>query len=195
LAPGTASAGTAPLKFTSGPTLTAAEPGAVEFLTDKYYGTITTGAARKTFAFLESPIFTTPNIGAATGTSLVVTGSLTSSGTAGIGYSSGAGGTVTQPAGSKANAVTINKISGQITMDGSALNAGLEVSFIVNNSTVASTDVPVIAISANATSNTYYTSVTAVTNGTFRISLTNASLINRSEAVVINFVIIKGANN
>jgi hypothetical protein len=30
----------------------------MEFLTDAYYGTITTGAARKTFAFLESPIFT-----------------------------------------------------------------------------------------------------------------------------------------
>ena len=64
---GTATAGTAPLKFTSGPLNTTAEAGAVEFLTDAYYGTITTGAARKTFAFLESPVFTTPNIGSATG--------------------------------------------------------------------------------------------------------------------------------
>lgn len=44
---GTATAGTAPLKFNSGTLLTAAEDGAVEFLTDKFYGTITTGAARK----------------------------------------------------------------------------------------------------------------------------------------------------
>ena len=56
---GTATAGTSPLKFISGSLLTSAEAGAVEFLTDAYYGTITTGAARKTFAFLESPIFTT----------------------------------------------------------------------------------------------------------------------------------------
>lgn len=67
---GTATASTAALKFTSGTLLTTAEAGAVEFLTDAYYGTITTGAARKTFAFLESPTFTTPNIGVATATSI-----------------------------------------------------------------------------------------------------------------------------
>jgi hypothetical protein len=47
LAAGTTAASTAPLKFTSGNLLTAAEAGAVEFLTDKAYLTITTGAARK----------------------------------------------------------------------------------------------------------------------------------------------------
>ncbi|MES2286126.1 MAG: hypothetical protein V4547_10590, partial [Bacteroidota bacterium] len=55
---GTAAANTAPLKFTSGTLLTTAEAGTVEFLTDAWYATITTGAARKTFAFLESPTFT-----------------------------------------------------------------------------------------------------------------------------------------
>ncbi len=47
IAAGTTAASTAPLKFTSGPLNTTAEAGAVEFLTDKLYGTITTGAARK----------------------------------------------------------------------------------------------------------------------------------------------------
>lgn len=47
IAGGTATAGTAPLKFTSGTLMTTAEAGAVEFLTDKAYLTITTGAARK----------------------------------------------------------------------------------------------------------------------------------------------------
>ncbi len=56
--PGTTAAGTAPLKFASGPLMSNPEVGAVEFLTDAYYGTISTGVARKTFAFLESPIFT-----------------------------------------------------------------------------------------------------------------------------------------
>ncbi|MEK7060227.1 MAG: hypothetical protein AAB970_01240, partial [Patescibacteria group bacterium] len=55
---GTTAASTAPLKFTSGALNTTAEAGAIEFLTDAFYGTITTGAARKTFAFLESPVFT-----------------------------------------------------------------------------------------------------------------------------------------
>lgn len=51
---GTASAGTAPLKLTSGTLNTTPEAGAVEFLTDKFYGTITTGAARKEFAFTDT---------------------------------------------------------------------------------------------------------------------------------------------
>ncbi|MBT9169344.1 MAG: hypothetical protein DDT19_02703 [Syntrophomonadaceae bacterium] len=55
---GTAAANTAPLKFTSGPLNTTPEPGAIEFLTDAFHGTITTGGARRTFAFLESPTFT-----------------------------------------------------------------------------------------------------------------------------------------
>lgn len=46
IAAGTATASTAPLKFTSGNLLGTAEAGAVEFLADKFYGTITTGAAR-----------------------------------------------------------------------------------------------------------------------------------------------------
>jgi len=48
---GTATASTAPLKFTSGTLNTTPEAGAVEFLTDAYYGTITTAAERKQFAF------------------------------------------------------------------------------------------------------------------------------------------------
>lgn len=44
---GSETASTAPLKFTSGSLLTSAEAGAIEFLTDKYYATITTGTTRK----------------------------------------------------------------------------------------------------------------------------------------------------
>ena len=51
---GAASASSAPLKFSSGALNITPEVGAIEFLTDAYYATITTGAARKTFAFLES---------------------------------------------------------------------------------------------------------------------------------------------
>lgn len=54
LAPGTVTAGTAPLKFTSGSLLTTPEPGAVEFLTDKAYLGITTGTARKEFALWDA---------------------------------------------------------------------------------------------------------------------------------------------
>jgi hypothetical protein len=46
---GTATAGTAPLKFSSGVSLTTAEAGAMEFTTDDFFATITTGVARKAF--------------------------------------------------------------------------------------------------------------------------------------------------
>lgn len=68
LVAGTASV--APIGFQSGPLLTSPSIGKVEFLTDAWYGTITTGTARKTFAFLESPSFTTPSLGVATATSI-----------------------------------------------------------------------------------------------------------------------------
>jgi hypothetical protein len=50
---GTATAGTAPLKFTSGTLLTAAEAGAVEFNSDSLYFTITTGTVRKKVAIYD----------------------------------------------------------------------------------------------------------------------------------------------
>ncbi len=50
---GTATAGTAPLKFTSGTLLTSTEAGAVEFNNDSLYFTITTAATRKLIAFAD----------------------------------------------------------------------------------------------------------------------------------------------
>lgn len=47
LAAGSTSASSAPLKFTSGSLMSTAEAGAMEFLTDAFYLTITTGAARQ----------------------------------------------------------------------------------------------------------------------------------------------------
>ncbi|MEO5950703.1 MAG: hypothetical protein ABIQ04_04610 [Candidatus Saccharimonadales bacterium] len=50
---GTAAAGTAPLKLTSGTLMTTAEVGAAEFNTDSLYFTITTGAVRKKVALYD----------------------------------------------------------------------------------------------------------------------------------------------
>jgi len=48
--PGTATAGTAPIKLASGTLLTTPEAGAIEFLSDRYYVTQTTDATRKVVA-------------------------------------------------------------------------------------------------------------------------------------------------
>src|SRR3990167_7634668 len=50
---GTATAGTAPLKLTSGTLMSSPEAGAMEFLSDTLYFTVTTGAVRKTIAIYD----------------------------------------------------------------------------------------------------------------------------------------------
>lgn len=63
---GTASASTAPLKFTSGTVLSSAEAGAIEFTTDDFFATITTGAARKAFVLDDGSRLTSGKIPVAT---------------------------------------------------------------------------------------------------------------------------------
>jgi hypothetical protein len=132
--------------------------------------------------------------GALTAPSLAVTGALTSSGTAGVGYAAGAGGSVTQLT-SKSTAVTLNKPAGQITMNGAALAAGAEVWFVVNNSAVAAGDVPVVAIQSVGTAGSYQVGVGAVAAGQFTVVLTNLSGGSLSQALVLNFVVIKGSSS
>jgi len=50
---GTIGAGTAPLKLTSGASMTTPEAGAIEFTNDELYFTITTGPARKAISFTD----------------------------------------------------------------------------------------------------------------------------------------------
>lgn len=63
---GSATAGTAPIKFTSGTLTTAAVAGQMEFLTDDFYGTITTGAARKKFVLDDGTALTLTRVPYAT---------------------------------------------------------------------------------------------------------------------------------
>lgn len=116
----------------------------------------------------------------------------TSGGT--IGYSAGAGGAITQ-GGNKGSAVTLNKQSGQITMAGSSLAAGAEVSFTLNNSFISSTDVVFVNIQSVGTVGSYLVAVTAVGNGSCSITISNASSGSLSQALVLNFVVIKGVTN
>jgi len=111
-----------------------------------------------------------------------------------VGYGTGAGGTVTQ-ATSKSTGVTLNKRCGQITMNNASLAAAAEVSFTFTNSTIAATDVVVTAISSGATAGAYNTHVDAIAAGSCRISISNFSAGPLSEAIVINFAVIKGVTS
>lgn len=114
---------------------------------------------------------------------------------AGLGYGTGAGGTVTQ-ATSKSTAVTLNKPCGQITMNNAALAAGTAVTFILTNSVISGSDVIATSLKSSISSNgVYIVSVDAVGTGECYISLRNVGSISRSDAVVINFTVIKGATS
>jgi len=108
---------------------------------------------------------------------------------AGLGYGTGAGGTVTQ-ATSKSTAVTLNKPCGQITMNNALMNNGDTAVFQVMNSLVSANDGIEITTSGNFLG---YELTKTVYSGAFYIRLANRSGVALSEAVVINFQIIKGA--
>ena len=118
---------------------------------------------------------------------------LLGSAAAGIGYATGAGGVVTQST-NKSTGVTLNKRCGQITMNNASLAAGVEVAFTLTDSFIASTDVVSVCISSGATAGAYNSHVDAVATGSCRISITNLSASPLSEAIVINFVVIKAVN-
>lgn len=110
---------------------------------------------------------------------------------AGVGYATGAGGAETQLT-SKATAVTLDKVCGTITMNNAVLNRETAVSFTLNNSAIAATDVVVVNIKSGATANAYNVGVTAVAAGSCRIQLHNIlSGADLSEAVVLQFAVIK----
>lgn len=113
--------------------------------------------------------------------------------TSGIGYGTGAGGTVTQ-ATSKFTGVTLNTSSGQITMNNSALNTQQAVGFTLTNSVIETTDTVVVSIdSGNTVSTSYLVGVTSVGAGSCVITLYNLAGPILSEAVVLNFAVIKAA--
>ena len=104
------------------------------------------------------------------------------------------GGTVTQ-ATNKSTGVTLNTESGQITMNNAQLNAGVEVTFTVTNDKIAAEDVVVVNHGSGGTAGSYLVGVSTVAAGSFKVTVTNASAGNLSEAIVINFVALKGASS
>ena len=147
-----------------------------------------TGTGANVFA--NTPTLVTPVIGAATGTSLAVTGALRSSGTAGVGYSTGAGGVVIQGT-SRTTGVTINKITGQITLF-SAAGTTAATTFTVTNSTVNTTDA--IILTQHTGTDLYNLMVTKTTLGSFDITFRTTGGTT-TEQPIFNFAVIKGVDS
>ena len=119
-------------------------------------------------------------------------GALIENAPVGIGYGSGAGGTVTQ-ATSKATAVTLNKPCGKITMHNASLAADALVVFVCLNSVVKEGDIVVASIVQSSASAYAYQLTTYTSNSGVYFQLRNITGAPLADALKINFAVIKGA--
>lgn len=108
---------------------------------------------------------------------------------------SGTGGTVTQ-ATSRTTGVTLNKLSGQITLFAStAISGHASNEFTLTNSFIDATDVVHVCFASGLTGASYGVTVTAVSAGSCKITVSNFSnSATPSDTPVLNFVVIKGVN-
>ena len=173
--------GTGSAVFATAPTIT------TPTLTAPVLGTVASGNISACTS--TSMVLITPNIGAATGTSLSTTGNQTISGTGKQGYETGSGGAVVQIT-SKATGVTLNKTNGQITMDATSLAAATTVSFVLTNSTIEAGDIIVMNHISGGTLGSYtFNASTAAGSATIYVSNWTSGAL--AQAVVIRFAVIK----
>lgn len=111
-----------------------------------------------------------------------------------FGYKSGSGGSVTQTT-SKSTTVTLNSITGKITMNNAQLNQKTSVSFTLNNNKIGSNDFVNAIIVSGASADSYNVDVVGVSSGSCNIQLRNFTNGDLSEAVVIRFIVIKSSDS
>jgi hypothetical protein len=101
----------------------------------------------------------------------------------------GLGGTATQLT-SKSTAVSLDNYSGVITTNNAALAGGASVAFTLNSIYIGADDVVVV----NTQNSNYLAAACGVVSGSVVIRLTNLTGGSLSDAVSINFAIIKGTS-
>jgi hypothetical protein len=107
-----------------------------------------------------------------------------------LGYTTGAGGTVTQLT-SRTTGVILNKATGGITLF-SAAGSATPATFTVTNSLVAATDT--IVVNQKSGTDLYDLKVTAVRNGSFDITF-NTTGGTTTEQPVFSFAILEGVTS
>lgn len=152
------------------------------------------GTVSATGAITGASVTATGNVGGATVTS---TGAMTAAGalkstsaSGGVGYATGAGGTVTQLT-SKSTGVTINTPCGSIVTHNASLASGATVSFTVTNSAVAQEDMVIVKRRSGGGALSYFPDVDSIANGSFVVYLQNITGGALAEAVTLNFAVIK----
>ncbi|WP_206631167.1 hypothetical protein [Mesorhizobium sp. M7A.F.Ca.MR.362.00.0.0] len=108
-----------------------------------------------------------------------------------IGYVAGAGGAVAQ-ATDKTTTVILNRPTGAITMQATALAAGAIVSFTLTNSVITADDVLILNHKAVGTPGGYSLNARCAA-GSATIDVRNNTAGSLSEAIVIQFALVQGA--
>lgn len=121
---------------------------------------------------------------------LTASGGLLAIGQSGVGYSTGAGGTVTQGT-SRTTGVTLNKVSGQITLF-SAAGSATPFTFVVTNSSVAATDT--VSIGVNKAATDHYRCFAEPGAGSFDVTCTDETGTT-TETPTINYNVVKGSSS
>ena len=111
--------------------------------------------------------------------------------TTGLGFYTGAGGTVTQ-ATSKATPFTLDKMCGQITTAADSLTHATVVSAVWTNSKIAATDVVIINHKSGGTVGAYTFNVSCGAGTATLYIRNNQTSGTLSEGLVLSFVVIKG---
>jgi len=104
----------------------------------------------------------------------------------------GSGSTITQSP-NKSSTVVLSEQTGQITTAADALLADATVSFTLTNTTIGANDVPIITRKSGGTALASRVWVDSVAAGSCVICLKNESGGPLSEAVLLQFTIVRGA--
>lgn len=126
-----------------------------------------------------------------TGALLCTQSILTSAG--GIGYSTGAGGTVSQGT-SKSTTVVLSKLTGEITTFSDLLTPSTNVVFTLTNTLVTATDHVIVSHVRGGTAGAYNI-VANAGNGSVQITIRNITGGSLTEAPVLKFTVIKSVTN
>jgi hypothetical protein len=112
--------------------------------------------------------------------------------TGGLGYGTGAGGTVTQ-ATSRTTGVTLNKVTGAITLFSTTTSAGQVTTFTLTDSAINATDT--ISCTQQTGAGLYWCAATAMSAGSANISIYTPAAVGSAEAPVFNFTVTRGATS
>ncbi len=186
-----------------GPTAGGTAPCGIDFVATETYSGTAMGSAiqfynapltsnvRTLSATITSNVATFSSVVSATG-NVVSTGNIFSAGSGTVGYNNGAGGTVSQ-GGNKSTGVTLNKPSGEITMQNTNLAADTSVSFTLTNSTIGTRDLLLLNIVGGVVTPGCYNLDANCTTGSATITVRNITGGTLGEAIVLRYAVIRGS--